>query len=107
METSTIIRFQFFTFINNNKCYLGSTIPGKTIKKSLGLMSMIAHGVDWNINKELELLIAKLLDDVEKLGGNAIINLRFETGSYEENGSRWMRTYLLIYGEGVVTDKVI
>ena len=90
------------TFITNDKCYLGSIIPGKTIAKSLGLMSMVTKGINGNINKELEILTQKFVNSVEKAGGNAIINFRFETGSYQQIGSAWITSYLLIYGEGVL-----
>lgn len=92
------------SFLCNNKCYLSSTIPGKTITKSLGLTSMVTKRINGNITKEFENLMDKFVKNVENLGGNAIINFQFETGSYQQQGSSWVVTYIIMYGEGVVVD---
>ena len=93
METST--------FVTSDKVYLGSSIPGKDIIESFGLVSMVTKGVRGNINDELELLMQKFLDKSNQIGGNAVINFRFETGTYQQNGSGWNVTYLFLYGEAV------
>jgi uncharacterized protein YbjQ (UPF0145 family) len=91
-------------FLSNNKCFLGQNIPGKSIKKSLGLISMVTKGINGNITKVYEDLMCNFIQKLEELGGNAITNFRFETGSYQQQGSAWVVTYLLIYGEAVSTD---
>lgn len=92
------------TFAFSDKCFLGQTIPGKQIRKSLGLISMVTKGINGNINKSYESLIETLIQKLDEIGGNAIINLRFESGSYQQQGSGWISTYILIYGEAVITD---
>lgn len=89
-------------FISNSKCFTGSQIPGKNIIRSLGLVSMVTKKVGGNIDKKFKTIVSDFVEKVEGMGGNAVINLRFEVGSYEQNGSQWMVTYVLTYGEAVV-----
>jgi uncharacterized protein YbjQ (UPF0145 family) len=91
-------------FTSNKNCFLGSNIPGKTITRSLGLTSMVTTGVGENIGKELEKLINDFVKKAEEMGGNAIINFRFETGSYQPLNSGWGTSYFIIYGEVVVVE---
>jgi uncharacterized protein YbjQ (UPF0145 family) len=44
------------------------------------------------------------IQKLEEIGGNAVVNLRFETGSYQQQGSGWVTTYILIYGEAIIVD---
>lgn len=90
------------TFIVNDKCYLGHIVPGKNIEKSLGLISLVTKGVNGNINKIYNDLLKQFVQKLESIGGNAVINLRFETGSYQQQGSGWVTSYILIYGEAVI-----
>lgn len=92
------------TFSFSDKCFLGHTIPGKHIRKSLGLISMVTKGINGNINKLYDGLMQKFLQKLDELGGNAIVNIRFETGSYQQQGSGWINTFILIYGEAVIAD---
>ena len=52
---------------------------------------MVTKGINGNIN-------------LEEVGGNAITNLRFEAGSYQQQGSGWAAAYIVIYGEAVLVD---
>jgi len=90
------------SFFTHDRCYLGSVVHGKNIVKSLGLMSMVKKGIAGNINEEIESLLQKFVNSAEAKGSNAIINFRFDTGTYQQVGSSWIYTYLIIYGEGVV-----
>lgn len=89
-------------FWHHDSCYCGSTVPGKIITKSLGLMSMVIKGIAGDVTVEIKKLINQFVNHVEELGGNAIINFRIETGTYQQHGSAWQVTYILLYGEGVV-----
>ena len=92
------------TFAANNKCYLGQNIPGKNITKSLGLISMVTKGINGNVNKIYEELIQDFVKKLQESGASAVINFRFEIGSYQQQGSGWITTYIIIYGEAVIID---
>ena len=92
------------SFINESNCYIGSQIPGKIIEKSFGLVSQITKGVDGNINDKIEEMMGSFIDQSNNLGGNAIINFRVESGSYQQNGSGWVVSYIILYGESVKTN---
>lgn len=92
------------TILFNNKCFIGANIPGKNIQKSLGLISMVTKGINGNINKEITGLMNDFVSAAEKRGGDSIINFRYESGPYQQQGSGWVVSYLLMYGEVVVCD---
>ena len=52
-------------------------------------------------------LMKDFLTKVQNIGDNAVINLRYQAGSYEENGSKWYKSYMLIYGEAVLIENII
>ena len=91
-----------FTITNQN-CYLGNNIPGKTIEKSFGLITQVTKGINGNVNDKVAEIMDSFFDKATELGANAVINLKFESGSYQRNGSGWVVSYLMIYGEAVVT----
>jgi uncharacterized protein YbjQ (UPF0145 family) len=99
-NTNTVI-------FNYPNCYLGSNIPGKIIKESFGLVNQITSDTDGKINTRIDDLMKDFLTKVQDIGGNAVINLRYQTGSYEANGSKWHRSYMLIYGEAVLIENII
>lgn len=92
------------TILFNNKCFIGSNIPGRNIQKSLGLISMVTKGINGNVNKEITGLLNDFVSAAEKKGGDGIINVRFESGSYKQQGSGWVVSYILMYGEVVICD---
>lgn len=88
--------------ITNKNCYLGSTVPGKNIEKSYGLVIQTTKGLNGNVNDEMEKMVDSFFDKATELGANAVVNLKFENGSYQQNGSGWIVSYILIYGEAVL-----
>ena len=59
------------------------------------------------INTSIDDLMKDFLTKVQNIGDNAVINLRYQAGSYEENGSKWYKSYMLIYGEAVLIENII
>jgi uncharacterized protein YbjQ (UPF0145 family) len=91
------------SIITNPNCYLGSNIPGKNIEKSFGLITQVAKGINGNINDKMEEMMDSFFNKAVEIGADAVINLKFENGSYQQNGSGWVVSYLMIYGEAVLT----
>ena len=91
---------QTSTYIPN--CYTGSVVPGKSIVKSFGLITLVKKGIAGNVISEFDGLIEDFSEDLKELGANGCINFRFETGAYQQQGSACIKSYILVYGEAVV-----
>jgi len=55
------------------------------------------------VNEKMEEMMDSFFNKAVELGADAVINLKFENGSYQQNGSGWVVSYLMIYGEAVLT----
>ena len=91
------------SIITHPNCYLGSSIPGKTIEKSFGLITQITKGVGGNVNNKMEEIMDSFFNKAVELRADSVVNLRFESGTYQQNLPYWPTSYLIIYGEAVIT----
>ena len=89
------------TFSYMKDIYTNNIIPGKEIKTSLGLISYTKKGIGGNIIDEIDNCFKNFLKLAKDKGADAIINARIVTGTYQQQGSGWNATYLIIYGEAV------
>ncbi len=85
-------------------CYTLSAVPGKNIVKSFGLIEHTMKNIDGNAPKKIEAVFNNLLAAAKKKGANAVVNLQLVTGSYERQGSKWIATYIIAYGDAVVVE---
>ncbi|KHT23411.1 heavy metal-binding domain-containing protein [Pectobacterium carotovorum] len=85
-------------------CFSSHTVPGREIKKSFGVIKSITAEISGSYESEEELVTTALCKEAKKLGANAIVNFRYETGSYQKNGARWVNSYLIAYGDAVILD---
>ncbi|QQK72174.1 YbjQ family protein [Pectobacterium versatile] len=85
-------------------CFSSHTVPGREIKKSFGVIKAITAEISGSYESEEELVTTALCKEAKKLGANAIVNFRYETGSYQKNGTSWVNSYLIAYGDAVILD---
>lgn len=83
-------------------CYTSGTIPGRTIEKVIGLVEYTRKGVAGDVPKISGELFQSLLATAQEHGGNAVINVQVVSGSYQQQGSKWNVTYVIVYGDAVV-----
>ena len=93
-ETSSVIE----------NCHVRSEVPGKEIIKSIGLVQYTKKGIAGDVTEEINSVFQSLLNAANQKGANAVVNVRFETGSYHQRGSQWEVTYITVFGEGVVLE---
>jgi uncharacterized protein YbjQ (UPF0145 family) len=86
--------------------YTTDTIPNRKVKKSLGFVSYVKKGIEGNIIDKIEDIYKNFFKLAKEKGANAIINTRLTTGTYQKQGSGWNSTYIIIYGEAVLTEKI-
>ena len=81
-----------------------SSLPDKDIKGAIGNVTGIsatAASTDRGFRKaEKEALVDIMLQGIQ-IGANAIIDLKMTTGSYEEQGSKWIVSKIVYYGTAV------
>jgi uncharacterized protein YbjQ (UPF0145 family) len=73
-------------------CYTLATVPGRTITKSLGTVQFTKKGLAGDMPDESMGIFQSLLEVAKRAGGNAVINVRLITGSYQRQGSQWQVT---------------
>lgn len=82
-------------------CYTRSEIPGRQIVESLGLVEYTQKGIAGDMPEAITDIFFGLLEAVQEKGGNAAVNVRLITGSYQRQGSGWTETYVVAYGDAV------
>lgn len=85
-------------------CFTSGFVPGRNIKQSFGMIRATTAEISGSYKSEEELITVALCKEAEKLGANAIINFRYETGSYQKNGAGWVTSYLIAYGDAVTLE---
>jgi uncharacterized protein YbjQ (UPF0145 family) len=91
-------------FIMIEGIYTTSSIPNKKIKKSLGLVSYVKKGIEGDVIDKIEDIYKDFFKLAKEKGANAIINTQLITGTYQQQGSGWNSTYIIIYGEAIITE---
>lgn len=85
-------------------CFTSGSIPGRKIKKSFGFIKATTAEISGKYKSEEELVTNELCKVAERLGADAIVNFRYETGSYQQNGAGWVTSYLIAYGDAVILE---
>ncbi|TAJ06202.1 heavy metal-binding domain-containing protein [Pectobacterium versatile] len=85
-------------------CFVSDAVPGRKIKKSFGIIKATTAEILGSYKSEEEIVTAALCKEAQKLGANAIVNFRYETGSYQRNGTGWVASYLIAYGDAVILE---
>lgn len=83
-------------------CFTCHNVSGRQVLKSLGLVQHTQKGIAGDAPQVTDQIFRALLLQAKSIGGNAVINVRLETGSYEKQGSQWQMTYVVAYGDAVV-----
>ena len=77
-------------------------VPGKKILESLGIIQYTRKGIKGDITKSiLNDLFECLLSHAINSGANHVINTKVVTGSYQQQGSALVVTYITVYGDAV------
>src|SRR3989338_2318428 len=82
-------------------CYTRGEIPGQRIVESLGLVEFTQKGIAGDMPEAITDIFFGLLAEVQEKGGNAAINVRLMSGTYQRQGSGWNETYVVAYGDAV------
>ena len=82
-------------------CYTGSVVPNYTIEKVLGTIQFTRKGIDGNVLDKVDDMFKSLVKCAEKEGADAVVNAKITTGSYQQQGSGWVVSYIIVYGEAV------
>jgi uncharacterized protein YbjQ (UPF0145 family) len=81
-----------------------NNLPDREIKGALGNVTGIsatAASTDRGFRKAEKEALVDIMRQGIHMGANAIINLRMTTGSYEEQGSKWVVSKVVYYGTAV------
>ncbi|MEQ4672469.1 hypothetical protein AB7W30_21095 [Providencia manganoxydans] len=85
----------------NNNIYTTSEVYGAKIIKSIGMVKVAISDICLKYNNEDEVAKNELLKITLDNGGNAIINFRYETGSYQRDYTGTYTSYILAFGDAV------
>lgn len=79
-------------------------LPDKAVKSALGNVTGIsatAASTDRGFRKAEKEALADVMRQGIQMGANAIVDLKMTTGSYEEQGSKWVVSKVVYYGTAV------
>jgi uncharacterized protein YbjQ (UPF0145 family) len=82
----------------------GSSVPGSQIKRAIGVVRGVS---DTQASSKEQFSLAEkealynMLVEAEKLGANAVIELKLNTGTYQQQGSRWQVSQCIYNGTAV------
>ncbi|MCY1292863.1 hypothetical protein D9M70_421050 [compost metagenome] len=65
------------------------------------MVKAVTESILGEYRAEDDLVTTELCWQAAELGANAIINFRYETGSYQKNGTGFVTSYLIAYGDAV------
>lgn len=82
--------------------YTLAEVPGKKAVKAFGLVQYVEKGLAGDMPKKAHAIPEQLWLAAKELGANAVLNMRLVTGSYQQQGSQWMVTYVIAYGDAVI-----
>jgi len=85
-------------------CFVSGSVPGRKIKRSFGVIKATTAEILGSYKSEEDLVTTALWEEAEKLGADAIVNFRYETGSYQKNGTGWVASYIIVYGDAVILE---
>ncbi|MGF7420261.1 hypothetical protein [Providencia rettgeri] len=81
--------------------YSSSYIPNANITKNLGMVKVVISEIWGKFKDEDEVAKVELINLTKDKGGNAIINFKYETGSFQRTGSGSVSSYIIAYGDAV------
>lgn len=79
--------------------YSSSYIPNANITKNLGMVKVVISEI-WGKFKD-EVAKVEIINLTKNKGGNAIINFKYETGTFQRTGSGCVSSYIIAYGDAV------
>ncbi|WCP70196.1 hypothetical protein LYZ37_23825 (plasmid) [Vibrio tubiashii] len=85
-------------------CYTLDYVPGRKVIASLGLVEYTVKNIAGNAPEKMQSVFSSLLEAALDQGAHAVINVRMVTGSYQKQGSQWMVSYIVAYGEAVLLE---
>lgn len=89
--------------VAHGACFMSPTVPGKLLKQSFGMIEHTETGIAGDAPKQTNAILTKLLLAANKLGANAVVNVRLTTGTYHA-ALGGMVTYLIAAGDAVVLE---
>jgi uncharacterized protein YbjQ (UPF0145 family) len=81
-----------------------TSLPNKAVKSALGNVTGIsatAASTDRGFRKAEKEALADIMRQGIQIGANAIVDLKMTTGSYEQQGSKWVVSKVVYYGTAV------
>lgn len=81
-----------------------NSLPDRQIRGALGNVTGIsatAASTDRGFRKAEKEALADIMRQGIQIGANAIVDLKMTTGSYEEQGSKWVVSKVVYYGTAV------
>ncbi|EMA4783776.1 hypothetical protein AB7179_18555 [Providencia manganoxydans] len=81
--------------------YSSSYIPSSNITKNLGMVKVVISEIWDKFKDEDEVAKVELINLTKEKGGNAIINFKYETGTFQRTGSGSVSSYIVAYGDAV------
>lgn len=81
--------------------YSSNLIPNANIIKNLGMVKIVISEIWGKFKNEDEVAKVELINITQAKGGNAIINFKYETGTFQRTGSGSVSSYIIAYGDAV------
>ncbi|ETO41273.1 heavy metal-binding domain-containing protein [Morganella sp. EGD-HP17] len=84
-------------------CFTSSIIPSREIITNLGMVkASISHRFSGYYDGDDNLIQDELIKKANSVGGNAIINFRYETVLFQSGGDGWNNAFVIAYGDAVI-----
>ncbi|MEQ1533616.1 MAG: heavy metal-binding domain-containing protein [Sideroxydans sp.] len=108
-EKAKVSAFELDARLDNKRSEIvvvaSSGIPGKEIQNVLGAVTGISN-TQASSKEEFELAekeaMLALIEKAQRLGANAIVDLKLSTGSYQQQGSQWQVSQAVYNGTAVI-----
>ena len=86
-------------------CVTGVSIPGREFKKIVGMVRGVSD-TQATMKEQFQLIekeaLYNMLAQAKSRGGNAVVEIKLDTGSYEDAGSQWQVSQAVYTGTAVV-----
>ncbi|MCU6213357.1 YbjQ family protein [Morganella morganii] len=88
---------------HSTACFTSSVIPSRKVITNLGMVkASISYRFCGTYDGDDNLIHDELVKKANSVGGNAIINFRYDTFLFQSGGDGWNNAFIIAYGDAVI-----